>query len=189
VKKPVLFLHNVLGMSEEKLTKLCQEENSAERVAMTWKSKDITGDVAVAYFKSEMEALQAMKWIKAANINDKKIKTSFQQVSEPAVKITGFPSSLTKTKFFQLFPAFKVSRFEILPLSLDESSTAVVVLSDKKEVERMVSFINMQNPGGLNMRATDYPLDDWCKSPSLHCCFDLRPPLCLLLHSLPLCLS
>jgi hypothetical protein len=98
VKKPVLFLHNVLGMSEEKLTKLCQEENSAERVAMTWKSKDITGDVAVAYFKSEMEALQAMKWIKAANINDKKIKTSFQQVSEPAVKITG----LVISKFTKL---------------------------------------------------------------------------------------
>jgi hypothetical protein len=178
MKKPVLFLHNVLGISEEKLTKLCQEENSAERVAMTWKSKDITGDVAIAYFKSEMEAMQAMKWIKAANLNNKKIKTSFQQVSEPAVKITDFPTSLTKTKFFQLFPSFKVSRFEILS---DDSSTAVVVMSDKKEVERMVSFINTQNPGKLNMKATNYPIDDWGET---HPDLSLPTSLCLYLSLL-----
>lgn len=162
-KKPVLFLHNVLGIPEEKLRKLCQEDNSAERVQMTWKSKDITGDLAVAYFKSETDAYQAMKWIKAANINDKKIRTSFQLVSEPAVKITGFPESLTKSKFFQLFSAFKISRIDVLPVSVDPNSTAVVVLSNKKEAERMISFINLQNPGGFGMKANEFPIDDWCK--------------------------
>jgi hypothetical protein len=162
MKKPVLFLHNVLGISEEKLRKLCQEDNSAERVQMTWKSKDITGDLAVAYFNSDLEAYQAMKWIKSNKVNDKQIKTSYQTVSEPAVKITGFPDSLTKSKFFQLFSAFKVSRIDVLPRSVDPNSTAVVVLSNQKEVDRMISFINIQNPGGFNMKASDFPIDDYC---------------------------
>lgn len=161
---PVLFLHNVLGMPEEKLRKLCQDDNFAERVQMTWKSKDIPGDVAVAYFKSESDAYGAIKWIKAATINDKKIRTSFQHVSEPAIKITGFPDSLTKSKFYQLFSSFKVSRVDVVPLTQDPNSTAVVVCSSKKEAERMLNFINHQNPGNFGMKATDFPIDDWCKS-------------------------
>jgi hypothetical protein len=77
-KKPVLFLHGVSGIQEEKLRRLCMEENLAERVQMTWRSKDVTGDLAVAYFKSDTEAFQAMKWIKSADIDSKKIKPSFQ---------------------------------------------------------------------------------------------------------------
>ena len=76
--KPSLFLRNVGDVNEELLRTLCVEENKAERVQMTWKSRDITGDFAVAYFKSEEDAREAIKWIKTSTLSKKTIKPTYK---------------------------------------------------------------------------------------------------------------
>lgn len=86
----------------------------------------------------------------------------FRHVAEPAVRLTGFPSKLTKSKFFELFSSFKIARVDVLPSSKD-TSDAIVVLSTKPEANKMATFVNQQNPGGYNMKAVENPVEDWCK--------------------------
>ncbi len=85
-------------------------------------------------------------------------------VAEPAVKLENFPTNISKSKFFELFKAFKVSRVDVLPSNGSESSSAIVVVSNPKEAETLVNFINTKNPGGHDFKASVSPVEDWCKS-------------------------
>ena len=64
---------------------------------------------------------------------------------------------------FQLFPTFKIARVDVLPPYNNDPSSAIVVLSSMKEVERMIQYVNFQNPGGHDMKAVQNPVEDWCK--------------------------
>lgn len=160
--KPALFLRNVSTVNEDLLRTLCVEENKAERVQVTWKSRDISGDFAVAYFKSEEDAREAARWIKSCGQDPKKtIKPSYRELSEPAVKLTNVPSSVNNQfKIQQMFPQFRISRVEIMPGASKDKSEAIVVVSSLKEVQNLVSTVNRQNPGGHGLVAESCPQFD-----------------------------
>ncbi|CAE7575559.1 unnamed protein product, partial [Symbiodinium microadriaticum] len=160
LNKPALFLRNTSSIGEDLLRTLCVEENKAERVQMTWKSRDIVGDFAVAYFKSEEDAREAMKWIRSSNPGGQSIKPTYRELSEPAVRLSGVPSSVTSFKLQQMFTQFKISRVDLVPGSSQDTKDAIVVVSSLKEVQNLINTVRHQNPGNWEMTAEECPQFD-----------------------------
>ena len=172
VPRPALVLRNVTQVSEDSLRTLCVEELKAERVQRTWRSKDMYGDLAFAYFASEADAYAAIQPLRQANLGPQPVKASYREMSEPAVKISGLSDNMTSLKLEQLFSQFRIHRSDMLPIiasecgnnedeSADSSSReAVVVVSDYKEAIRLKEAVNLRKFGGVQYSAQEFNITD-----------------------------
>jgi small subunit ribosomal protein S5 len=169
VPRPALVIRNVAEVSEDALRTLCVEELKADRVQRTWRSKDMYGDLAFAYFSSEADAYAAIQKLRQANLGPQKIKASYREMSEPAVKISGLAEDVTAFKLQQIFSQFRIHRADILPVtdsSTDEDGVvlptreAVVVVSDYKEADRMREAINLRQFDNVQYSAKEFNIAD-----------------------------
>ena len=80
-----------------------------------------------------------------------------RELSEPAVRLSGIPVSVSSFKLQQMFSQFRISRVELIPGSTDDTHDAIVVVSSVREMQNLVSTVKHQNPGNWNMSAEESP--------------------------------
>jgi small subunit ribosomal protein S5 len=165
VPRPALVLRNVAEVSEDALRTLCVEELKADRVQRTWRSKDMYGDLAFAYFSSEADAYAAIQKLRQANLGPQKVKASYREMSEPAVKVSGLAADMTSFKLQQLFSQFRIHRADILPVTDsgddgESSLEAIVVVSDYKEATRLREAVNLRKFGDVQYSAEECNISD-----------------------------
>ena len=74
---PTIFLRNIgrIGVGEV-LNVVSRYEH--DRIQLTYRSKDVPGDLAIMYFKTEASALDCLAKIKNLRINGKKLSSSYR---------------------------------------------------------------------------------------------------------------
>lgn len=158
VPRPALVIRNVTQVSEDALRTLCVEELNAERVQRTWRSKDMYGDLAFAYFTSEADAYAAIQKLRQANLGPQKVKASYREMAEPAVKVQGLDNDMTSFQVQKMLSQFRIHRVDMVPS--DSSQDAVVVVSDYKEANRLRDAINMRKFNDVQYSAIDFNISD-----------------------------
>lgn len=88
LKLPALFLRNVSKIGKDEVEKVMAEFDF-ERMQFTYRSKDVVGDLAVVYFKTQAEALACLSAIKNVRVNGKRLSSSYRETAEPGIVLTG----------------------------------------------------------------------------------------------------
>lgn len=165
VPRPTLILRNVSKVDEDTLRTFCVEDLNAERVQRTWRTGEMLGDMAFVYFTTESDAYAAIQKIKQANLGSHKIKASYKEMSEPAVKISGIAHDMTSKKLEDIFSHFRVHRIDMLPVSesgsdVDTGREAVIVVSDYKEADKLRETVNLRKFDGVQYCAEENNISD-----------------------------
>ena len=164
--RPALVIRNVAQVGEDTLRTFCMEELNADRVQRTWRSKDMFGDLAFVYFSSEADAFVAIRKFHETHLGPHKIKASYREMVEPAVKIRGLAKSMTPLTIQQTFSQFNIHRVSVVSDSEDniDSSTlqAIIVVSDPKEARLLVETVNLRKFDGVQYSAEECNIEDTC---------------------------
>ncbi len=138
--RPALIIRNV-SLNDNDSMKLFESQAGLVRLQHQRRSPDAPADVVVAYFKSENDALKALKVLQSTKLEKhKKMNISYRDFPEPAVKVISPNSKLVKADLDELFKAFR-------PVSVDISeagNSAVVKLNSPHEVASACNLLNMK---------------------------------------------
>lgn len=92
VNLPTVFLRNVSKIGKTEVENAISQF-PFERIQFTYKTKDLLGDLAVVYFKTQADALSCLSAIKNVRLNGKRLSSSFRETAEPGIVITGLDIS------------------------------------------------------------------------------------------------
>lgn len=155
LKKPCLLLHGGGKIGVDKLRTILIDDNKAERVQLNYTTKDITSDVAIAFFKSESDALQALEKIKGLKVDDVKLNGTYRELAEPAIKISGLGPDMSTFQINETIAEAtptKPIRIEILE-SNSTDTVAHVVFSSPKEVTKVMQALKEKS--SLKVKAVE----------------------------------
>ena len=166
LKKPSLFFRKIPDSCDPQDLKNLVAENGASYFHRSMKSRDLLGDVAVAYFPTEEAALNAMKNMKNVMLDGKKkMSISFREMSEPALKIHNLPGNASLEDVQGMLASYfvKPTRVQLLNsgVSANGDIDALVVFGSAKDAQQAsVIFRNKHVGNGRILTCSDSPIND-----------------------------
>lgn len=156
-RKPTLFLRNVACMSQPELENDVMNGLPFERIQMMRKSKDVNANLAVVYFNSEADAVNALHQMKSKpkyNNEGDKVEVSMKFTTEPSVRVSNLPEDVTDDQILKLFERFFIERVESV------GNDKIVVLASPRLVELAVESVNNRVIGGKTVSVVNNPYYD-----------------------------
>lgn len=153
VKIPALFLRNISKIGKTNIEGLMSEYDY-ERIQFTYKSKDVLGDLAVVYFKTQDDALSCLKAIKNKRIEGKRLSSSYRETAQPGILLTGLDLS-SKADAEEIMR--KYADIDPVHCVMKSRGELVIVFRDIKDAAtaNVMSLKNTFQGKTLNSQVTD----------------------------------
>jgi small subunit ribosomal protein S5 len=135
IKKPAIFIRQIAQTTSGTVTKLLTELGAVRVQEMNYRSEQVPGDLAIAYFNSEEAALLAMKKLKVVTLDGKKVHTTYKETSEPAFHISNLPLDASVEEVSRLLLQNYITPIDIKLVRKETTSGAVVILGYPKAVD------------------------------------------------------
>lgn len=157
LKMPALLVRSNKGyLDDDAIKQKLQGMTGLKRIQLQRRAPDLQADVAVAYFNSEEDCIEAHKKMKGAVVNDRKVHSSVKAFTESAVKVSNLPPNYNIIKVKELFAFYKPAR-----VTMDMStSSAVVVMNSPKDADLACRSIQHKVIDGNRLAIDQYNIHD-----------------------------